>query len=833
MTFGNRRVVALLAVLAAASSVHAAKRCSDTSGFDAAMQAVDAAVPCASATSHKKYVKNAKKLLGSQLSGACRKQFVQRFLAQSTCGRSGFVVCCSENRKGKDTSKAVKASKCRGSVCSESNPTNVGEGCTSGGACVTTTTTTTTTVPRTTVSTVPTTTTLPPPAAFLLDFGTYTAGGACGDVRDGSGTVLKTLTCGGLNIGGGGSTVQEGPTPDGSSNRFALAACNGSTCSVFPTSAMPPLNSSDPDCSDTGCNYGTPLPIPNQATPALTTCVLNTWKAPAGGSIDLAAGTASIDIPLTSATYLTSNVNQPCPRCSASGSPASPGTGTCDRGPRAGQPCVTTNSHGLTRDCLTGGSDATHPCTPGGVTECLDGAFIGPISVDLSPVTTGSSVSSNPDGLFCPNQTNAQAGCFGTSGPPIMKLCTRISETGTPAGPITPGTPAGTPGTPAGVTLASTFCIAATGSGLVDVSANLPGPGAVSLPGQFLLTEVVVTTTTNTTIATTSTTTSAPPTTTIATTTTTQGSTTTTTAPPNTLDFINGAAVGICGETRDAVTGGNKIRDLTCGNLYLGGGNGGVPPNMTPDGGTNRFTLSCTGSSCTLGATSTAPPQNSADVDCTNTGCNFGTPLPIPSGAPTCVLNTFSAPAGGTLDLTTGVASETIMLQSATYLSGNQTNPCPQCSATGSPGSPGKGTCNRGPRAGLDCTTTNSKGLTRDCPPGAPSEGFVGNLAVNLSPLTTGSSSKTDAAGNFCTGQGVRGAPGCFGPIGSNGGGAACRSITETGTAAVHPIVIGTPASVTLASVFCVPSSGNITIDIIGDLPGPGATTLPGTYVRH
>jgi hypothetical protein len=30
------------------------------------------------------------------------------------------------------------------------------------------------------------------------------------------------------------------------------------------------------------------------------------------------------------------------------------------------------------------------------------------------------------------------------------------------------------------------FCIAATGNGLVDASADLPGPGAISLPGSFL-----------------------------------------------------------------------------------------------------------------------------------------------------------------------------------------------------------------------------------------------------------------------------------------------------------------------------------------------------------
>jgi hypothetical protein len=31
------------------------------------------------------------------------------------------------------------------------------------------------------------------------------------------------------------------------------------------------------------------------------------------------------------------------------------------------------------------------------------------------------------------------------------------------------------------------FCIAGTGNGLVDGSADLPGPGAVSLPGVFLV----------------------------------------------------------------------------------------------------------------------------------------------------------------------------------------------------------------------------------------------------------------------------------------------------------------------------------------------------------
>ena len=80
-------------------------------------------------------------------------------------------------------------------------------------------------------------------------------------------------------------------------------------------------------------------------------------------------------------------------------------------------------------------------------------------------------------GNFCPGQTNASGhlfGCFGST------ACRTITENGAPAGAITQGTPAT-------ATLASVFCIAATGNGLVDASADLPGPGAISLPGQFVV----------------------------------------------------------------------------------------------------------------------------------------------------------------------------------------------------------------------------------------------------------------------------------------------------------------------------------------------------------
>ena len=310
-----------------------------------------------------------------------------------------------------------------------------------------------------------------------LDFATGPPQGICGSMRDGNNTILNTcgpqnnqpcsLGCGSLNLGGGLGAVPPGPIPDGSVSRFTLA-CSAGLCNLGATTAVPPVNTAGPDCSNTGCNFGTPLPIPNPSIPTISTCVLNTWSAPASGTVNLITGAANTSVPLSSDIYLTGNVTQPCPRCSATGSPSSPGTGTCDRGPRLGMPCTTTSSTGVTRDCPTGGTDATHPCTPGGG-ACLDGFHVGAISVNLTPLTTSVATATNATGAFC---TGQHPGCFGEAG------CRTIIENGVPPVSVSVGIP-----TPA--TLASVFCILATGNGLVDATADLPGPGGIALPGTF------------------------------------------------------------------------------------------------------------------------------------------------------------------------------------------------------------------------------------------------------------------------------------------------------------------------------------------------------------
>src|SRR5262249_51326354 len=323
---------------------------------------------------------------------------------------------------------------------------------------------------------------------LFLDFTTGLAGGTCGDVRDSTNAIIKNLTCGGLNLGGGHTTVQEGPTPDGSTNRFALGCTgpvSGQTCALGSTDTAPAVNSADPDCTAEGCNFGAPLAIPNPAVPILTTCVLNTFAHNGSGSSALPPGPATTFASLISDTYLTGNLGQPCPACVSggmpvNGSPSSPQTGTCDRGPRTGMPCTSTNSTGLTRDCLTGGADAMHPCSTPPNDSCIDGTHVGPINVNLSPLGTGLATKTNSAGNFCPGQpaTPGTSGCFGTSGPPFNKLCTTINEQGAGAPVVL--------NVPTAVKLSSVFCISATASGTVNFAADLPGPGAVSLPGTYL-----------------------------------------------------------------------------------------------------------------------------------------------------------------------------------------------------------------------------------------------------------------------------------------------------------------------------------------------------------
>ena len=206
----------------------------------------------------------------------------------------------------------------------------------------------------------------------------------------------------------------------------------------------------------------------------------------------------------------------------------------------------------------------------------------------------------------------------------------------------------------------------------------------------------------------------------------------------------------------------------------------------------------------------------------------------------------------------------------------------------------------------MACTSTNGVGLTRDCPAPAAAVGankcyqgtnngatctlagdcpsgtcaqFVGDIPISLNPLSTGTTSLSNAGGLFCPTQlaGQKGAfkadvckggtndgKACF-SITDCPGGTQCRSgalnnmcsgganigkgcivaadcpaatcvhagtlaqlIRETGTPA-GALVVGTPASIKLGSVFCVPATSSAAVNGTANLPGPGATTVVGT----
>jgi hypothetical protein len=359
----------------------------------------------------------------------------------------------------------------------------------------TTTTTTSTTTTSTSTTTTSTTTTTLIPGTLKL---TTTAGtGNCGVSRDdagGAGTILKNLSCGGLDIGGGNNLtpVGEGPTPSGATNLYAVGSCAGTVCPISQKSTAPAANSADPDCSALGCNFGTPLPIVNGST---STCVVNKFHANASGTIDIGNGNMNLGVDLDSHIFLTGDIQdsgsnpQVCPICQG---------GTCTTGPNHGLACTSTNPNGLTRDCPPGAGADEGTCTNGTnggkfchvstqVTDCPGGDescqapfdFGSPgLHVDLTPFQTGTSSKSNVNGLFCPGQINKHRGCFNKpSSAADLQVCRFISETGSPA---TGGLVTGGPAKPAKI--GSVFCIPATGNPLIDdLAAGLPGPGATAL----------------------------------------------------------------------------------------------------------------------------------------------------------------------------------------------------------------------------------------------------------------------------------------------------------------------------------------------------------------
>jgi hypothetical protein len=346
------------------------------------------------------------------------------------------------------------------------------------------------------------------------------------------------------------------------------------------------------------------------------------------------------------------------------------------------------------------------------------------------------------------------------------------------------------------------------------------------------------------------------------TTVTTTTSTTSTTAANGGFDFLSTSATGDCGNTFRDVGATVTLKKLLCGGLSLGGGLSQVPDNATPGGATNRFTLSgCVGTTCNIGSTTSG--STPAGVDCTDVGCRFGLPLPISNaGLSVCVTNTFSpVQPSGTLDTATGAATWDFRLNSATILTGVPTQPCPICAVSvggaacsGTPGSPCTGVCDGSPNQGAACLSKNPNGLSSDCPAPAAVSGtqrcfrgpnnnnvcatgsdcagstcaqFIGNIAISLNPLTTGTSSLTSQNVASCTGAGAPFAC-CTGAGTGNCTGVFCPPQAATAKGAFNSAIC-----------FNGPNSGkpcvNLTTSAAADVAncGAGNTCRPGNLVNY
>jgi hypothetical protein len=406
-------------------------------------------------------------------------------------------------------------------------------------------------------------------------------------------------------------------------------------------------------------------------------------------------------------------------------------------------------------------------------------------------------------------------------------------------------------------TLVSVFCIPPTFNTLIDGVADLPGPGAVSLPSEFDLASG--TTTTSTTIPC-DCCTNLPSL--LRLTSTAGGSSVGSISPATCRDGTPCAVDGDC-----AANQGPCLGPLAPNRVYVGAGNAGVLVDVTrtiPEGWSSYLKIaSCNGGNPTLSG-ATAVDVSGADTfcptpagtptaeerRCTDVGCSLGPPIEIGKAAvdvapcnnldKVCGLNVVSSAATGSLVCGTGNMSTTFGVDKRIYCGA-----CPRC-VGGTVGACGSGTCDSGDRAGMACTPESSSGTSQDCPPSSgafaglfgpiPSFGTTG--APQMTAFSTSSDTNifcgycsngmtfttpctVDAqctGGQVCTAAG----DGAFGRLDAT-------TISLTG-ASPNACVASGEHPVTLVNVGCLQSVGQgAIVDAANALPGPTATSLHAT----
>jgi hypothetical protein len=206
--------------------------------------------------------------------------------------------------------------------------------------------------------------------------------------------------------------------------------------------------------ADPQCYFGPPLSLPNPVLQGVSACVINVVGSDATGtSFNATTGSAVISLPLSTRVFVTATayddpatptVVEACPRCIA---------GHCNGGQNLGAVCTAVGP-GLT----------TLECPP------TNAQFQSPLTINLS-LTTGTAQQTAATGIFCTGGVSTlqlHAGAFGKT------LARTIKAFGVPSGNLNDGLPHAT-------TYGSVFCVPKTGNALIDPSADLPGPGAISI----------------------------------------------------------------------------------------------------------------------------------------------------------------------------------------------------------------------------------------------------------------------------------------------------------------------------------------------------------------
>jgi hypothetical protein len=344
----------------------------------------------------------------------------------------------------------------------------------------------------------------------FLNFSTTNTPGDCGDIIDAAGMLVANVNCAGLYTGGGGNSVPlPYAVPDQGSSVTAITSCAANVATVGATTST--QTGSNNNCTSTGCRFGAPLAVPNPGSTPTSVCVLNTLSSGASGSVNCGTGATAISAPLSSVLFLTGDTAtdptssiagiQPCPLCSAS---------VCIGGSNAMGACVAGTS--------TLGGNPAYPTSNDCPPDPMFNIGTLPVNFSLSSGTvswtgttatndTGStaSVQSRVFSGFCRDADGT--GAFQGSTPATAQLCWENAMAVGPAcsgtfesceqrsnGAFGPsggnnktvtaiGSAASILGGPAAAKLVSVFSIRPTFDPTVDAAGDLPGPGAVALPG--------------------------------------------------------------------------------------------------------------------------------------------------------------------------------------------------------------------------------------------------------------------------------------------------------------------------------------------------------------